>query len=488
MSQPTTLNVKISIYFVEQIQNMTRTPHIQHNATSLILPAVRTVACSCERESFGCKPCTVRNMLYYKGFKALPSQGRAKPRQNAEVGRGFFGGRLELAPVDPVGEGVEALYENHTEIAQHLGHLLQKFANCYPEPEVTAYIDIDPYLASIKDLLNENQPEENRFFYHPDHLGSSSFITDADGEGYQHLQYLPFGETSVSQKISWWSTPYQFTGKEKDAETGYNYFGARYYNSDLSIWLSVDAFLGKHPSLTPYNYCANNPIKYIDINGDTIFVNRRGYVINAQRNGEGNLVDNLVYMRNNKGGYDKIGEIGGEINANGWFKKLLRTNSSNAYLMGIFNFYNAIREDGIWDYKYRYQERIVDENKKMSEHIIGIAFNAGNTTFSFEGRKYRAEDLNNFHFGVIAKASKKFLSESLMLRMAGIAEQKKWKNSNDSKKPSQQELNHWCKTSYGDNPTDSRMIIDGFRYFDRNAQDIYLPSVLNSRFNVKQQH
>ncbi len=195
---------------------------------------------------------------------ALPSQGRAKPLPQAEVGRGIFGGGLELAPVDPVGDGVEALYENHTEIAQHLGHLLQKFANCYPEPDITAYIDIDPYLAGIKDLLNENQPEENRFFYHSDHLGSSSFITDADGEGYQHLQYLPFGETSVSQKISWWSTPYQFTGKEKDDETGYNYFGARYYNSDISIWLSVDPLSDKFPSITAYAYCYNKPIDHID--------------------------------------------------------------------------------------------------------------------------------------------------------------------------------------------------------------------------------
>jgi len=133
------------------------------------------------------------------------------------------------------------------------------------------------FSVGIEEQLTQNKPETNRFFYHPDHLGSSSFITDADGEGYQHLQYLPFGETAVSQKLSWWSTPYQFTGKEKDDETGYNYFGARYYNSDVSVWLSVDPMSDKHPDYTPFAYCYNNPIRFIDPIGlDTILPQAQG--------------------------------------------------------------------------------------------------------------------------------------------------------------------------------------------------------------------
>ena len=54
------------------------------------------------------------------------------------------------------------------------------------------------------------------------------------------------------------------TGKEKDPETGYHYFGARYYNSDLSLWLSVDPMSDKYPNLSPYNYCAWNPMKLAD--------------------------------------------------------------------------------------------------------------------------------------------------------------------------------------------------------------------------------
>ena len=57
------------------------------------------------------------------------------------------------------------------------------------------------------------------------------------------------------------------SGKEKDSETGYYYFGARYCNPDLSLWLSVDPMADKYPSLSPYNYCAWNPMKIVDPDG-----------------------------------------------------------------------------------------------------------------------------------------------------------------------------------------------------------------------------
>ena len=58
------------------------------------------------------------------------------------------------------------------------------------------------------------------------------------------------------------------TGKERDSETGFSYFGARYYDSDiLTGWLSVDPMADKYPNLSPYNYCANNPMKLVDPDG-----------------------------------------------------------------------------------------------------------------------------------------------------------------------------------------------------------------------------
>ena len=62
------------------------------------------------------------------------------------------------------------------------------------------------------------------------------------------------------------------TGKERDSETGFSYFGARYYDSDiLTGWLSVDPLADKYPSLSPYAYCGWNPINTTDPNGtDTV--------------------------------------------------------------------------------------------------------------------------------------------------------------------------------------------------------------------------
>ena len=63
---------------------------------------------------------------------------------------------------------------------------------------------------------------------------------------------------------------FTFSAKERDPETGLSYFGSRYYSSDLSVWLSVDPMAHKYPSLSPYVYCANNPVKLVDPNGESI--------------------------------------------------------------------------------------------------------------------------------------------------------------------------------------------------------------------------
>ncbi len=118
--------------------------------------------------------------------------------------------------------------------------------------------------------------------YHSDHsipvgMGSSAFITRADGEVEQHLQYMPFGETFIDQRMDEWSSRYTFSAKEKDMATGYNYFGARYYDSEVSVWLSVDPLADKHPDYTPYAYVYNNPLNLIDPFGlDSIQLNRDG--------------------------------------------------------------------------------------------------------------------------------------------------------------------------------------------------------------------
>ena len=121
---------------------------------------------------------------------------------------------------------------------------------------------------NLKMLAEEQHDEKDVYFYHSDHLGSASWITDADGKPIQHLQYLPFGEPFVNQHLTDYQERYLFTGKERDEETGYGYFGARYMDHELmTMWLSVDPMADKYPSISPYAYCHWNPIKLIDPDG-----------------------------------------------------------------------------------------------------------------------------------------------------------------------------------------------------------------------------
>jgi len=63
---------------------------------------------------------------------------------------------------------------------------------------------------------------------------------------------------------------YKFTGKQRDAETGYDYFGARYYDARIANWGSVDPLFEKHIGWNPYNYVLRNPMALIDPDGRQI--------------------------------------------------------------------------------------------------------------------------------------------------------------------------------------------------------------------------
>ena len=120
-----------------------------------------------------------------------------------------------------------------------------------------------------------NGEEKEVYFYHSDHLGSASWITDSAGIAVQHLQYLPYGEPYIDQRAAGttYRERFRFTGKERDEETGYGYFGARYMDYSLmTSFISVDRYASKYPFISPYAYCAWNPIRLIDPTGNTIVI------------------------------------------------------------------------------------------------------------------------------------------------------------------------------------------------------------------------
>ena len=122
-------------------------------------------------------------------------------------------------------------------------------------------------------IPNDTTKEEN-FFYHSDHLGSTSYITDDRGNITQYDAYLPYGELLVDEHSSSEDLPYKFNGKQFDEETGLYYYGARYMNPVTSLWYGVDPLAEKYKSIGAYVYCSANPIRLIDSDGKKIlFVN-----------------------------------------------------------------------------------------------------------------------------------------------------------------------------------------------------------------------
>jgi RHS repeat-associated protein len=193
---------------------------------------------------------------------------RTKSRHSAEGTRGFYSGGMQDALVDPLNSALAHLsyHDNYAGIASDLNGMLIRSAECAGMS--LEYLIMDPILGIIYESTGWSNPEENWYIYHSDHLGSSSFLTDASGDPTQHLQYMPFGETFVEQRsITSYYTPYTFSAKERDPETGYSYFGARYYSSDISVWLSVDPLADERSWLSPYNYCQWKPVTKIDPNG-----------------------------------------------------------------------------------------------------------------------------------------------------------------------------------------------------------------------------
>jgi len=127
------------------------------------------------------------------------------------------------------------------------------------------------------------------YYYHPDYLGHVEYITDNLGVPYQYFWYSPWGE-SFKEQISTtqqhgFTSPYRFNGKELDHElsvaksriplknnytheqSGLYYYGARYYNPTMSVWLVVDPLAHEFPHQSPYVFTDNNPIMLVDPDG-----------------------------------------------------------------------------------------------------------------------------------------------------------------------------------------------------------------------------
>jgi len=202
--------------------------------------------------------------------------------------------------------------------------------------------------------------------------------------------------------------------KELDNETSYTYFGARYYDSDLSSWLSVDPLSDKYPSLSPYCYSANNPVVLVDPNGMELniyddpppkVVSNNEEAINHYYNGNGepvkigeNITKELLNSKDFQEHHNNV--LSGNTKTEGNFSVNME-NKKDAFFIGNTRVdyevtpskdnknctvtYTIYNNDGFWDPNYvneaagkgfeEINEKIIPVINNFLNEFIGIEIN-----------------------------------------------------------------------------------------------------------------
>ena len=198
-------------------------------------------------------------------------------------------------------------------------------------------------------------------FYQTDHLGNNRLAVTGRGVVVQKNHYYPFGmpfaETPFTEQGK---QPYKFGNKELDMMHGVNWydFEARYYFSDIPRTPTLDPMAEKYYSISPYAWCANNPINAVDLRGDSI-----------------------TYIHNN---------IGYEYN-NGAFwtaQGMKYTPETGTTMEKVLNAYNKILDSG--DKELIKQLRTLEKSEKM--HIIREGSTGSSSVRVTENRSHTEDD------------------------------------------------------------------------------------------------
>ncbi|WP_065220585.1 MULTISPECIES: RHS repeat domain-containing protein [Butyricimonas] len=151
----------------------------------------------------------------------------------------------------------------------------------------------------------KNSQDVNYFF--TDHLGSVRVILDRNGEFVEQNDYYPFGTKYIRSDYLTSDNRYKYNGQEEQVLGDLKYldYGARMYDCELARWLSIDPKLERYVNISPYGYCANNPIVLIDMGGEYIDPaslaawNTLTNEVNDKRNDMKELIDYLRVLLDN---------------------------------------------------------------------------------------------------------------------------------------------------------------------------------------------
>ncbi|MCR4770285.1 MAG: RHS repeat-associated core domain-containing protein [Bacteroidaceae bacterium] len=272
-------------------------------------------------------------------------------------------------------------------------------------------------------FIPDNESTEETFYYHSDHLGSTSYVTDDSARITQYTAYLPYGELLVDEHSSSEDLPYKFNGKELDEETGLYYYGARYMQPITSVWYGIDPLTEKYSDVSAYTYCMGNPVKLVDSDGRSTHTAHDGTVVAVYDD------DDLGVYRHNKSdlrGFDsKTMTVNGKPLARNENQKMGETWTPfgfadyGAYEKGILK----VQDGAKIDFNSNWATIKVNELIKENPSLISYAYNArskkeckwnfkgntpnGNISYGslLFGKYASARDAGNFGAGIVKARS-----------------------------------------------------------------------------------
>jgi len=216
-------------------------------------------------------------MLYPNGYLNMNQNGEYTKHYYADalriaskIGSGFSQNLCD--EMDKILNGVDSSYLDERRDIQY-EEMMEELTELIDGNQITSINPI-PYPEADLCNLSGSGIETALFFYHPDHLGSTGMVTDNYANVTQGFLYAPFGELIYEHNPGWESSripKYAFNAKELDEENGMYYYSARYYAPPTFI--SRDPMFEKYPSISPYTYCANNPMKFVDPTGEEVEFN-----------------------------------------------------------------------------------------------------------------------------------------------------------------------------------------------------------------------
>jgi len=140
--------------------------------------------------------------------------------------------------------------------------------------EIAVYhsYDLDHWNVWGTDNVGKINANGDKFFYLKDHLGSVRVVLNSSNQIVSAHDYDCWGYPLENRSYQSDDIDYKFTGKQRDAETGYDYFGARYYDARIGRWGGVEPLLEKYISYSPYQYGLLNPVRLVDANGFDLYI------------------------------------------------------------------------------------------------------------------------------------------------------------------------------------------------------------------------